>query len=179
MAEAKSRQKPAEQEQPARPDQDKPAAATAPPAAASDQPDPEWLALQDRARAGGDDAAQALLDAFERGVRAGVERAEAVRSEGGKASITTEDVAALTGVPLGTAPARPSRIILSEGVRHDLERLGKVTDPGTGYELEMDKDSGQVTVYERPASQPAEQPARRKVDVPVIGPGQEPQNENA
>jgi hypothetical protein len=139
--------------------------------------DPEWTALQDRARAGGDDAAQAVLDAFERGVKAGVDRSEAVRSEGGKASITTEDVAALAGAPLGAARSRPRRVLLSEGVRQDLERLGKVTDPGTGYELEMDRDTGKVTAYERPAAPAAQAPQRRQVDVEIVGPGHEPQNQ--
>lgn len=38
-------------------------------------PDPEWLALLDRARAGGDDAGDAVCDAYSRGIQVGLRRA--------------------------------------------------------------------------------------------------------
>lgn len=135
--------KPADADQPATAELEQPAVE------ATGDPDPEWLALLDRARAGGDDAAGALIDAYSRGIAKGVERSEAVRSEGGRASITTADTAALRGVSVGTAPARPRRILISQGVADDLKRLGKVTDPGTGYELRRDADTGSVTVHDR------------------------------
>jgi hypothetical protein len=40
----------------------------------SGDPDPTWIALLDRARAGGEDAADAIIDAYSRGIRAGVDR---------------------------------------------------------------------------------------------------------
>lgn len=55
---------------------------------------------------------------------------------------------------------RPRRVILSEGVKHDLERLGEVTDPGSGLLLRMD-ESGTVTAHERGADEPA--------DVEIVG----------
>lgn len=39
-------------------------------------PDPEWLALLDRARAGGDDAGGAVCEAYSRGIQVGIGRAE-------------------------------------------------------------------------------------------------------
>jgi hypothetical protein len=41
----------------------------------SGDPDPTWIALLDRARAGGEDAADAIIDAYSRGIRAGVAQA--------------------------------------------------------------------------------------------------------
>lgn len=46
------------------------------------------------------------------------------------------------------APARP-RFLLSEGVRVDLEMHGEATDPATGDRLELNRDSGEVTVTDR------------------------------
>ncbi|MGI5178657.1 hypothetical protein ACQEVZ_20205 [Dactylosporangium sp. CA-152071] len=43
-------------------------------------PDPEWLALLDRGRAGGDDGASAICDAYSRGIRVGVDRASALHA---------------------------------------------------------------------------------------------------
>jgi hypothetical protein len=44
-------------------------------------PDPTWIALLDRARAGGEDAADAIIDAYSRGIRVGVERVATLPAE--------------------------------------------------------------------------------------------------
>lgn len=170
-AQAEKQQQPAEQPAETKPAQ--PAAPREPERQPTDEPaddaDPELVDLVDRARAGGDDAAAAVVDAYE----LGADRSNDPTAEG----ITSADVAALRGrVASGRAARRPRRVLLSEGVRHDLERLGKVTDPGTGYELEMDRDTGEVTVYERQAAPASPAPQRRQVDVEIVGPGNEPQN---
>lgn len=76
--------------------------------------------------------------------------------------VTTADTAAFTGgVTSGRAePARPRRIVVSEGVKNDLERLGEVVDPGTGYLLRLDRDSGEITVVDRLTKQ--------TVDIPTV-----------
>jgi hypothetical protein len=75
------------------------------------------------------------------------------------AGITTADTAALRGVSMGSTPARPRRILISQGAMDDLVRLGKVTDPGTGYELRRDPDGGEITVWDRRTKQ--------QVDIPT------------
>lgn len=167
-----SRQAAGEQEKSARAkaDQEKPANQPGADVEVAGEPDPEWVALANRARAGGDDAAEALIDAYERGLRTGVERAEALRSEGGKVSITTEDVAALTGPATGAVRGQPRRVIVSEGVMRDLESNEWVVDPGTGHKLTMDRDSGEVTVVDRVTDEPVEH-------VQVVGPGNDPQHQ--
>ncbi len=75
------------------------------------------------------------------------------------AGITTADTAALRGVSMGATPARPQRIRISQGTMDDLVRLGKVTDPGTGFELRRDPDSGEITVWDRRTGE--------QVDIPI------------
>lgn len=45
------------------------------PVEATGSPDPEWLALLDRGRAGGEDGASAICDAYSRGIQVGLQRA--------------------------------------------------------------------------------------------------------
>ena len=45
-------------------------------------------------------------------------------------------------------PARPRTFVMSEGVREELYRTGRATDPGTGDALVLD-ESGAVTVTDR------------------------------
>lgn len=76
------------------------------------------------------------------------------------ARVTTEDTAPLRGVATDRpGQTRPRRIIVSEGVKHDLARLGKVVDPGTGYELRRAGD-GKVTAHDRATG--------KRVDIPIV-----------
>lgn len=45
------------------------------------------------------------------------------------------------------SPAR--RVLISEGLRSDLEQYGQAIDPATGLLLTRDKDTGKVTVTDR------------------------------
>lgn len=47
------------------------------------------------------------------------------------------------------APDGPQHVFISEGVRADLEMRGEATDPGTGYLLRKDSESGEVAAYRR------------------------------
>lgn len=65
----------------------------------------------------------------------------------------TEPVTAPAGQPAAGPEAAKAeeapRPFLSEGVRQDLEIHGKAVDPATGNPLEMDKDTGRVTVTDK------------------------------
>jgi hypothetical protein len=74
-------------------------------------------------------------------------------------AVTTADVAALRGESAAKPEAeskRRRRITVSEGVAHDLRRLGKVTDPGTGLELRRDRETGVVSAHHRGTGEPAD-----------------------
>lgn len=74
-------------------------------------PDPEWLALLDRARAGGEDAADAVGDAYSRGIRVGLRRAaEAILP----AAVTTEETHELTAELVGLEPEQEIRARAAE-----------------------------------------------------------------
>lgn len=76
------------------------------------------------------------------------------------AGVTTEDTAPLRGVTTSRpGRPRPRRIIVSEGAKQDLVRIGKVTDPATGYELRMDK-AGKVAAHDRATG--------KRVDIPIV-----------
>lgn len=46
-------------------------------------------------------------------------------------------------------PAKPFRVRVSEGTRADLVLYGEVIEPATGLLLKRDKDTGEVTVFNR------------------------------
>lgn len=70
------------------------------------------------------------------------------------AAVTSETTAVLRGDPAPAPPAPRRRIRMSEGLREDLRRQGKVTEPSTGYELRIDRRTGAVTAYDRATGQP-------------------------
>lgn len=53
-------------------------------------------------------------------------------------------------------PVCPRRIVISEGVWDDLLRHGEVQDPGTGYLLRRDAETGDVQVIDRKTGEPAQ-----------------------
>jgi hypothetical protein len=76
-------------------------------------------------------------------------------------AVTTADTAALHGVTSGRAePAKPRRIVISEGVMQDLMRLGEVVEPGTGHLLRRDADTGEIAAIDRRDGQP--------IDIPIV-----------
>lgn len=67
-------------------------------------------------------------------------------------AVSMADVAALSAAPAAgdDRPAGPAPF-MSEGMRHDLEVNGWAIDPSSGARFELDPDTGEVALIERPS----------------------------